>query len=135
MKEYRIMAYFTDIYPPRSFKRKVYKTREEAEKDFPEADEYYHMLTSRMRTKEADVKVVIEERRVTDWSESTAEPTLGQLIDGSGIIPEEVTGHIGFLLENMEYSDPEDVDGNIEVYHAGERFLQKLYDLANKLVQ
>ena len=46
MKEFRIMAYFSDdapahSYQPRSFKRKIYTCREEADEALKEAREYY----------------------------------------------------------------------------------------------
>ena len=130
MKEYRIMAYFTDIYSPRSYKRKIYKTREEAEKDFPEAEEYYHMLASRMRAKGADVKVVIEERQTTEW---TADPkvTLGQAMDRENILPEDITGYFGYLLDTMvTVEDPEEAEN----FLGARIFLQKVYNLAAKLI-
>ncbi len=60
MKEYRIMAYFTDVYAPRSYKRKIVTNKDEAEKLFQEAKEYYSTY------KYLD-KVVIESREVTEW--------------------------------------------------------------------
>ena len=62
MKEYRIMAYFTVVYSPRSYKRKVVTTKEEAEKLLSEALDYYSSY------KYLD-KVVIESRDVTNWEE------------------------------------------------------------------
>lgn len=62
MKEYRIMAYFTDIYAPRSYKRKIVMNKNEAEKLFKEAKKYYSMY------KYLD-KVVIESREITEWNE------------------------------------------------------------------
>lgn len=64
-KEYRIRAYFTDTYPPRSYKRKIFHSREEAEAMYPEAREYYsgHPYTGRL------LKVVIESRPIVGWEE------------------------------------------------------------------
>lgn len=62
MKEYRIMAYFTKVYPPRSYKRKIFYDKAEAEKFWHEAIEYYSNY------KYLD-RVVIENRSVTDWKE------------------------------------------------------------------
>lgn len=41
MTEYRVMAYFTKVYAPRSFKRKIVNTKEEAEKLLEKAKRYY----------------------------------------------------------------------------------------------
>lgn len=62
MKEYRIMAYFTAVYSPRSYKRKVFAVKEEAEKLLLEALDYYSSY------KYLD-RVVIESRNVTNWEE------------------------------------------------------------------
>lgn len=59
--EYRVRAYFTDVYAPRSYKRKVVYTREDAEKLLTEAREYYSTY------KYLD-RVVIESRKVGKWS-------------------------------------------------------------------
>lgn len=65
MKEYRIMAYFSDdapphSYKPRSYKKKIYTTREEAEEALKEAKEYY----SKYRYIEC---VLIEQRNISKW--------------------------------------------------------------------
>lgn len=64
MKEYRIIAYFTDNaprgYQPRSYKRKIVTTYDEAMKLYNEAIVYYG------KYKYFD-KVVIESREVTEW--------------------------------------------------------------------
>ena len=64
-REYRIRAYFTDTYPPRSYKRKLFHSKEEAEAMYPEAKEYYseYPYTGRL------LKVVIESRPVVEWEE------------------------------------------------------------------
>ena len=64
-KEYRIQAYFTDTYPSRSYKRKIFHSKEEAEAVYPEAKEYYsgHPYTGRL------LKVVIESRPIMEWAE------------------------------------------------------------------
>ena len=63
MKEYRVMAYFSEIYSPRSYKRKTVGTLYEAEKLFKEAEEYY---ASDQYHGHLD-RVVIESREVTEW--------------------------------------------------------------------
>ena len=68
MKEFRIMAYFTEeapahSYQPRSFKRKIYNNREDAEEALKEAREYY----SRYRYID---RVLIEQRNVSEWEET-----------------------------------------------------------------
>ena len=63
MKEYRIMAYFSEIYSPRSYKRKIVGTLYEAEKLLKEAEEYY---ASDQYHGHLD-RVVIESREVTEW--------------------------------------------------------------------
>lgn len=60
MKEYRVMAYFSEVYTPRSYKRKIVNTREEAEELLKEAEYYYSQYRYL-------IKVVIEEREVTEW--------------------------------------------------------------------
>lgn len=64
-REYRIQAYFTDTYPSRSYKRKIFHSRKEAAAMYPEAVEYYsgHPYTGRL------LKVVIESRPVVEWEE------------------------------------------------------------------
>ncbi len=72
MKEYRIMAYFkTDVYGPRSFGRKIFRTREDAERSYPEAEEYYHNHTYNRHIE----RVVIESREVGEWKNDTEEET------------------------------------------------------------
>ena len=68
MKEFRIMAYFSDnapphSYQPRSFKKKIYTNQQEAEAGLKEAYEYY----SNYRYFE---KVEIEQRDVSEWKTS-----------------------------------------------------------------
>lgn len=60
MYEYRIRAYFTKVYTPRSYKRKVVYTLEEAEALYHEAVEYYYGYNYLDR-------IVIEGRRVSEW--------------------------------------------------------------------
>lgn len=63
VKEYRIMAYFSEIYLPRSYKRKLFHTRKEAEAMYPEAKAYY---SGASYARYLD-RVVIESRLVTGW--------------------------------------------------------------------
>ena len=68
MKEFRIMAYFSNnapahSYQPRSFKRKIYTCREEADEALKEAREYY----SKYRYIDC---VRIEQRNVSEWEKS-----------------------------------------------------------------
>lgn len=65
MKEYRIMAYFKKVYDPRSYKRKMFGSREEAENMLPEAIRYY----SGYKYYDLMERVVIESREVGDWKE------------------------------------------------------------------
>ena len=60
MIEYRVMAYFSEVYGPRSYRRKIVTTKEEAEKLFQEASKYY--LSYKYL-----IKVVIESREVSEW--------------------------------------------------------------------
>lgn len=60
MIEYRVMAYFSEVYGPRSYKRKIVTTKEEAEKLLQEALKYYSSYKYL-------VKVVIESREVSEW--------------------------------------------------------------------
>lgn len=60
MKEYRIMAYFSEVYGPRAYKRKTFKSLEEAMEVLQEAADYY----SGYRYFE---RVAIEARYVTEW--------------------------------------------------------------------
>lgn len=62
MKEYRIMAYFTKVYGPRSYKRKIIGSREEAEKLLKAAKKYYSSYNYFDH-------VCIESREVTNWEE------------------------------------------------------------------
>lgn len=63
MTEYRIMAYFTQVYTPRSYKRKIVTTKEEAEKLLQEAIEHY----SSYKYHGYLDKVVIQSREITEW--------------------------------------------------------------------
>ena len=68
MKEYRIMAYFNDnapshSYQPRSYKRRIYTSQEEAEAALKEAKEYYSGY-------KYIKNVVIEQRNVSRWKTS-----------------------------------------------------------------
>ena len=66
MKEYRIFAEFGNTtYGNRSYKRKVYKTLEEAQKDFPEAVKYYTTFSGNKFL----TGVRIQSRDVTEWKE------------------------------------------------------------------
>lgn len=62
MKEYKIMAYFTEVYPPRSYKRKVTTNLTEALRLLKKAKEYYSSY------KYLD-RVVLESREVEEWKE------------------------------------------------------------------
>jgi hypothetical protein len=67
MMEYRIFASFNEkpgIAPvaPRSFKRKIFSSREEAEKCLPEAIEYYSSCFAKL-----DPVVCIQSRFVSAW--------------------------------------------------------------------
>ena len=63
MKEYRVMAYFDKVYEPRSYKRKVVATLEEAKEILKEAMSYYSRYPYLNR-------VVIEVRDVSEWSDT-----------------------------------------------------------------
>ena len=41
MYEYRIRAYFTEVYLPRSYKRRIFDSFEDAKAVIDEATEYY----------------------------------------------------------------------------------------------
>lgn len=69
MREYRIQAYFKEVYQTRTFKRKVFSSFEEAEKMLPEAVEYYSGERYLGRLK----KCVIESRSVGSWEEEKTE--------------------------------------------------------------
>lgn len=63
MKEYRIRAYFTEVYRPRSYKGKVFTSLEDAEKYYSEAKDYYSGSQYIDRLE----KLVIEQRKVGRW--------------------------------------------------------------------
>lgn len=64
MKEYRIMAYFSGtVYGPRSYKRKIFNSLEEAKETLPQAIDYYDGYPYGGRCE----KVQIESREVTEW--------------------------------------------------------------------
>ncbi len=63
LREYKVMAYFTEIYPERSFKRKVVDDYQEAQKLLKEAKRYYSAY------KYLD-RVVLVKREVSDWEET-----------------------------------------------------------------
>ena len=44
MKEYRIRAYFKEVYSDRTYKRKVFNNLLEAEQMFQEAIDYYNSV-------------------------------------------------------------------------------------------
>ena len=63
--EYRIMAYFkTDVYAPRSYKRKIYETKDAALQELEQATAYYHTHPYEMHLD----KVVVEKRTCTPWN-------------------------------------------------------------------
>ena len=64
-KEYRIMAYFHGkIYSPRSYKRKIFASLEEAQSCLEEATRFYSGYPYSNWLK----KVVIESRSVSEWT-------------------------------------------------------------------
>ena len=65
MTEYKVMAYFTEIYPERSYKRKVVNDLDEAKKLLEEAKAYYVSFSGAKYLE----KVVLVEREVSDWEE------------------------------------------------------------------
>lgn len=65
MTEYKVMAYFKEVYLSRSFKRKVVDDIETAHKLLKEAKEYY---TSFSGSKYLD-RVVLVKREVSEWEE------------------------------------------------------------------
>lgn len=69
MKEYRIRAYFKEVYPDRSYKGKVFLTYAGAEKALPEAIEYYNSRQYKDRL----LKVQIESRNVDSWKEERSD--------------------------------------------------------------
>lgn len=69
MYEYRIMAYFSEVEPDRSYKRKIFRTYEDAQKVLEEARSYYFSPSFKNRT----LKVVIERRKVSGWEEVKAD--------------------------------------------------------------
>ena len=62
MKEYKVMAYFSKVYTPRSYKRKIVNTIQEATDLLAQAKLYYAEYPYLE-------KVVIESREVTEWEE------------------------------------------------------------------
>lgn len=69
MKEYRIQAYFKEVYSSRTYKRKFFDSLEEAERVLPEAREYYSGSQYLGRLE----RVVIESREVEAWKEERKE--------------------------------------------------------------
>lgn len=63
--EFRIVAFFKDdVFPsPTQYKRKIYKTIEDANANFPIALDFYHQ---KQYLKHLE-SVSIEERLVSDW--------------------------------------------------------------------
>lgn len=62
--EYRVVAYFKDVYPsPTQYRRKTYKTFEEAQEAFNEALKFYH----RPQYLKHLESVAIEDRQVSEW--------------------------------------------------------------------
>ncbi len=62
MYEYKVMAYFTSVYGPRSYKNKIVTTEEEAKELLEKAYDYYS-------TYKYFDRVVIVKRKVTEWEE------------------------------------------------------------------
>ena len=65
MKEYRIRAYFKEVYSDRSYKGKVFTNLLEAEQMFQEAINYYNSVPYSDKL----IKVQIESREVQEWAE------------------------------------------------------------------
>lgn len=63
--EYKVMAYFTEIYPERSYKRKIVGDLEAAQKLLKEAKAYYGSFTGSKYLE----KVVLVRREVSEWEE------------------------------------------------------------------
>ena len=61
MKEYRVLALFEKVYQPRTYRRKIVNTQEEAEELLKRAKEYYS-------TYPYLISVQIQEREVSEWS-------------------------------------------------------------------
>lgn len=61
-KEYRVRAYFTRVYAPRSYKNKWVATPAEAEELLAKAEDYYSDYNYLDR-------IVIESRIVSEWEE------------------------------------------------------------------
>ncbi len=66
MYEYRIRAYFTEAYPPRSYKRRIFDSYEDAKAMIAEAAEYYGSSQYMDRLD----RVVIEKRKISSWKEA-----------------------------------------------------------------
>ena len=66
MYEYRIRAYFTEVYPPRSYKRRIFDSFEDAKAVIDEATEYYRSSQYMDRLN----RVVIEKRMISSWKEA-----------------------------------------------------------------
>lgn len=78
IREYRVMAYFSKVYAPRSYKRKVTTDLKEAKRLFEEAKDYYYgynYLT----------KIVIESRVISEWE---AQRTLNTTKDPAYLVKE-----------------------------------------------
>ena len=69
MKEYRIQAYFKEVYQARTYKGKIFNTLQEAEEKLPEAVKYYSGAQYSGRLE----KCVIESRIVYSWKEERKE--------------------------------------------------------------
>ncbi len=63
MKEYRIKAEFSDVHAPRTYRRKVFTDRHEAEMALVEAKRYYEAEPF----SKYNPQVFIECRSVTEW--------------------------------------------------------------------
>lgn len=74
MKEYRVRAYFSKVYTPRTYRKKVTTDLEEARRIFKEAVDFYNGYNYL-------IKVVLEEREVSDWeTKKTKRSTKPKLI-------------------------------------------------------
>ena len=69
MYEYRIRAYVTEVYPPRSYKRRIFDSFEDAKAVIDEATEYYRSSQYMDRLN----RVVIEKRMISSWMEAQDE--------------------------------------------------------------
>lgn len=65
MKEYRVRAFFTDVYSTRVYKNKRTMDKEEALQLLKDATEYY----SYDPYKRHSPRVILEEREVSEWTE------------------------------------------------------------------